>query len=126
MTPSKKSEAIRLLGHATYSACFAVSALKLAAATINENENNQLVQDFEKSFFQVWNFLGFLLYGGAGVISAITWTKAKAEDDQTGDIARNYDAALTMSALCIINSLIYFVDFIFAKRARNRFLKDRW
>ena len=33
----KKSEAIRPLDHATYSACFAVSAHKLAAATISEN-----------------------------------------------------------------------------------------
>ena len=40
-----KSKAIRPLGHASYSDCFAVSAHKLAAAMIGENVNKQLVQD---------------------------------------------------------------------------------
>ena len=65
-----------------------------------------------------------MLYTGAGVISAITWTNAKNADTDIGDKARNYDAALTMSALCIIQGLIYFVDFIFAKQQRNRILED--
>ena len=73
---------------------------------------------------QLWNFVGFVLYTGAGVISAITWTNAKNADDDLGDKARNYDAALTMSAFCLLQGLIYFVDFIFAKRARNRILED--
>merc|ERR1712141_632438 len=72
----------------------------------------------------LWNFVGFVLYTGTGVISAITWTNAKNMDDDLGDKARNYDAALTMSAFCILQGLIYFVDFIFAKRARNRILED--
>ena len=42
---SKKSETIRPLAHATSSDCFAVRAHKLAAAIIDENVNNQLVQD---------------------------------------------------------------------------------
>ena len=75
-------------------------------------------------FLQLWNFVGFVLYTGTGVISAITWTNAKNMDDDLGDKARNYDAALTMSAFCILQGLIYFVDFIFAKRARNRILED--
>ena len=41
ITASKKSEAIRLLAHATSSDCFAVRARKLAAKTIGENVNNQ-------------------------------------------------------------------------------------
>ena len=76
------------------------------------------------NLLQLWNFVGFVLYTGTGVISAITWTNAKNMDDDLGDKARNYDAALTMSAFCILQGLIYFVDFIFAKRARNRILED--
>lgn len=64
-----------------------------------------------------------LLFTGAGVISAITWTKAKQFDSNLGrdDYARNYDAALTMAALCLILGIVYFVDFIVAIRARRRF-----
>ena len=50
MTTSKKSEANRPLGHATYSDCFAVRARKLAAATIGENVNNQLMKHSALNF----------------------------------------------------------------------------
>ena len=53
------------------------------------------------------------------------WTAAKAGDDQAGtdDYARNYDAALTMAAFCILAGIVYFVDFVvaFAMRGRNRY-----
>ena len=79
----------------------------------------------------LWNFVGFVLFGGVGIVSAITWTMALSDDSgsSTGEKARNYDAALTMSAFCILNSIVYFIDFIFAKRARNMHLAEeagRW
>ena len=81
---------------------------------------------FEK--FQLWNLLGFFLFTGAGVIAAITWTAAKDDDTLTlnDTKARNFDAALTMAAFCLLNGILYFVDFIVAKRARNRFLQDQY
>ena len=50
------------------------------------------------------------------------WTAAKAGDDESGtsDYARNYSAALTMAAFCILAGLVYFVDFIIAFRAKRR------
>ena len=79
----------------------------------------------------LWNFIGFLLFAGTGIVSAITWTTAQSNDDgnSTGEKAINYEAALTMSAFCILNSIVYFIDFLFAKRARNMYLAEeaeRW
>ena len=61
----------------------------------------------------------------------ITWTVAQSDDsgNGSGEKAQNYDAALTMSAFCISNSIVYFLNFIFAKRARNMYLAEeagRW
>ena len=75
----------------------------------------------------IQNFVGFVLFTGVGIVFAITWTAAQS--NSTGEKARNYDAALTMSAFCIMNSIVYFTDFIFAKRARNMYLAEeagRW
>ena len=87
------------------------------------------VQRFFLEWF--WNFIGFLLFLGTGIVSAITWTAAQSDDsgNSTGEKAINYEAALTMSAFCILNSIVYFIDFIFAKRARNMYLAEeaeRW
>ncbi len=52
----------------------------------------------------------------------MVWTAAKNGDDQanTDDYARNYSAALTMAAFCILAGMVYFVDFLVAfARKRN-------
>ena len=76
-------------------------------------------------------FCGICTFHRGWNSSAITWTAAQSDDSgsSTGEKARNYDAALTMSAFCILNSIVYFIDFIFAKRARNMYLAEeagRW
>ena len=48
ITASKKLEVIRPPTHATSSDCFAVRAHKLAAAIMDDEVNNQLVQDSGK------------------------------------------------------------------------------
>ena len=70
------------------------------------------IQRFFLEWF--WNFVGFVLFAGVGIVSAITWTAAQSDDsgNSTGEKARNYDAALTMSAFCILNRIVSFIDFI--------------
>ena len=63
------------------------------------------IQRFFLEWF--WNFVGFVLFAGVGIVSAITWTAAQSDDsgNSTGEKARNYDAALIMSAFCILTAL---------------------
>ena len=79
-------------------------------------------------FFQVWNLVGFFLYGGAGVIALITWSNANNDPTSIVDVdkGKNFDAALTMGALCVLNSLWYLIDTIVAHQARKRFLQDQY
>ena len=72
--------------------------------------------------FQVWNFVAFLCYVGAGSVAIYTWTNANSTDTK----GKNYDAALSMGALCIVNGIVYFVDFIISRAARNRYLQDQY
>lgn len=73
----------------------------------------------------IWNLVAACGFIALGAKSAMIWTAAKAGDDQAGtdDYARNYDAALTMAAFCILAGIVYFVDFVvaFAMRGRNRY-----
>ena len=103
-----------------------ISTVLLASYVI---DGRGMIQSFFLEW--VWNFLGFVLYAGIGIKSAIIWTAAKSADsgNTTGEKGRNYDAALAMSAFCLLNSLVYSIDFIFAKIARNRYLAEeaeRW
>lgn len=70
----------------------------------------------------LWNLVGSCGLIATGIKSAMIWTAAKAGDDESGtsDYARNYAAALTMAAFCILAGLVYFVDFIIAFRAKRR------
>ena len=56
--------------------------------------------------------MGFVLFTGVGIVSAITWAAAQGDDSSniTREKAQNYDAALAMSAFCILNSIVYFID----------------
>ena len=56
----------------------------------------------------------------------MVWTSAKAGDPNTSfdGYARNYDAALAMSAFCILSGLVYFVDFVVAFSARRRIARE--
>lgn len=109
------------MGNGVLVAYLIISSVLLTAYVIDGRAQVQL-------FFlePLWNFVGAFLYTGAGIVAAITWTNAKNTETGSisGDKARNYDAALTMAALCIINGLLYFIDFIFAKATRNRLIRD--
>ena len=71
---------------------------------------------------QLWNLVGSCGLIATGIKSAMIWTAAKAGDDESGtsDYARNYSAALTMAAFCILAGIVYFVDFIIAFSAKRR------
>ena len=64
--------------------------------------------------FQLWNFVAAIGLFATGIKGAMVWTAAKGNDDmaRTDDYARNYSAALTMNAFCIMASLVYFVYFV--------------
>lgn len=66
--------------------------------------------------------MGAGLFAGVGVKTCINWSKAKQADDHANvvDYARDYDAALAMGALCLILSVIYFVDFLVALSVKRR------
>ena len=66
--------------------------------------------------------MGALGLFATGIKSAMVWTAAKGGDDQSGtdDYARNYSAALTMAAFCILAGLVYFIDFVVAFIAKRR------
>ena len=51
----------------------------------------------------------------------MVWTAAKGNDDmaRSDDYARNYSAALTMNAFCIMAGMVYFLDFIIAFRKKQ-------
>ena len=115
-----------ILGNGAIVAYTVISSVLLISYVI---DGRWEIQRFFLEWF--WNFVGFVLFAGVGIVSAITWTAAQGDDsgNSTGEKARNYDAALTMSAFCILNSIVYFIDFIFAKRARNMYLAEeagRW
>ena len=72
--------------------------------------------------FQLWNFVAAIGLFATGIKGAMVWTAAKGNDDmaRTDDYARNYSAALTMNAFCIMASLVYFVDFVVAFTRKRR------
>lgn len=83
--------------------------------------------EIQKMFLEwIWNLVGACCFLGIGVKSAYVWTAAKGADTFTSwdDYARNYDAALTMAAFCIISGIVYFVDFVVAYLARKRIARE--
>jgi len=70
----------------------------------------------------LWNLVAALGLFSTGIKSAMVWTIAKNGDDQSSsdDYARNYSAALTMAAFCILAGIVYFVDFIVAFVRKRR------
>merc|ERR1712141_634032 len=126
MTPNDPGTDEEILGNGACVAYIVIPSVLLISYII---DGRWEVQRFFLEW--LWNFIGCLLFLGTGIVSAITWTAAQSDDsgNSTGEKAINYEAALTMSAFCILNSIVYFIDFLFAKRARNMYLAEeaeRW
>eukprot|EP00095_Tigriopus_kingsejongensis_P011662 maker-scaffold59_size442576-snap-gene-0.20 protein:Tk11662 transcript:maker-scaffold59_size442576-snap-gene-0.20-mRNA-1 annotation:"PREDICTED: uncharacterized protein LOC100867326" len=73
-----------------------------------------------------WNFLGFCMFLGVGIKTLIVWVQAKAADtDITNDsYYSTYGSGLALGSLCIIASLLYFIDFWLSTSARGRVKND--
>merc|ERR1712007_322044 len=116
MSPNDPGTDAEILGNGVIVGYTVISSVLLISYVI---DGRWEIQRFFLEWF--WNFVGFVLFAGVGIVSAITWTAAQSDDsgNSTGEKARNYDAALTMSAFCILNSIVYFIDFIFAKKSQK-------
>jgi hypothetical protein len=111
------------LGNGVLVAYIVISSVLLVAYVI---DGRYTIQSFFLEW--VWNLVGFFLYGGAGVVALITWSNANNDPTSLvdSDKGKNFDAALTMGALCVLNSLWYLIDTIVAHQARKRFLQDQY
>jgi len=83
--------------------------------------------EIQKTFLEwVWNLIGCAMYLGAGIKTVQVWTAYEADEAALSnglynDYTENaFAMGKAMGGLCLLNSLVFFVDFIMAYITKRR------
>merc|ERR1712226_1029748 len=71
----------------------------------------------------IWTLLGFFMFMATGILTIMTWSDTDSTSSNASELeyTRNSRAAMGLGALCIINSLVYMVDFTAVLVRRRRY-----
>ncbi|CAB4059440.1 unnamed protein product [Lepeophtheirus salmonis] len=115
MAPGDPGMDVENLGNGALMTGILVSSSLLASYILDGRYHIQRL--FLETF---WNCLICALLMGTGVETLRNWASYDAPDDYT----RDFGAGIALGSLCILGSIIYFCDFVFAWVTRNRLKRE--
>jgi len=72
----------------------------------------------------IWSLMGTMMFMGSGIMVLLAWMDEEqidiSDNATEAEYSRNTRAAMGLGSLCIITSIVYFIDFIWVMCRRGR------